>query len=253
MHSIALYRSCSHLFIFLLSLRFADSKPIGLQRCLSMTKRRKKSALKKKKRSLYPWEQEENLEIVGIKGDFISTDAGWEELTFLQACNYFSPEEIRDWYQQYWEGAELAELLVELDVDIDLDNEEAVDKFFETYDWTQQSVQVVVAKAVYDSHRWTLVTAISTPWMEERCFENHEHTAIELGIHLRRYLNRDSLPIVNDSQDAVRRARWHYKNIGWLPRKAVKDAHNLKLQQASKIYSNTLWDREYINEIEDDM
>ena len=148
--------------------------------------------------------EEENLTISSTTNNKIVTDAGWEIISFDEACKYFSPEEIREWYSSYWSGADITNLFAELEVDIDLENEEALDKFLDTYDWTPKKVNVVVAKAVYESNAWTRVLTISTPEEEEYNFENHEEQAILLGVQMRKHLGLDIL-VINDCKNAVRR------------------------------------------------
>lgn len=206
--------------------------------------------MSKKKKSLhnfFPWQVEEkNLAIVRT-GKEIVTDAGWEKMTFEEACRFFRPEEIRDWYASYWSGTDISDLLVEIGVNLDSDDKEAVDNFLENYDWTPNEVQVVVAKAIYENHSWARVLTISTPDMEEYCFQNHEMEAIYLGIHLRKYLNLD-IPIINDCKNAVRYLHGRYPNVGWQPRNCVTKAHKLKISQATKVYNEETWNTEWDEE-----
>ncbi len=212
---------------------------------LFMSKRKKKS-----KNNFFPWMEEENLTISSTTNNKIVTDAGWEIISFDEACKYFSPEEIREWYSSYWSGADITNLFAELEVDIDLENEEALDKFLDTYDWTPKKVNVVVAKAVYESNAWTRVLTISTPEFEEYNFENHEEQAILLGVQMRKHLGLDIL-VINDCKNAVRRVRRQYPTIGWQPRKCVRAAHNLKISQATKVYNEQVWESEWFEEEED--
>lgn len=193
---------------------------------------------------LAPFQVEENKLGILKTGNEIVTDAGWEKMTFEEACRFFRPEEIRDWYESYWSGADLPDLLVEIGVALDLNDEKVVEKFIENYDWTPKEVQVVVAKAIYENHAWVRVLAISTPEMEEYCFHNHEMEAVYLGMHLRKYLNLD-IPVINDCKNAVRHLYRSYEKIGWQPRNCVTKAHKLKIYQASKVYDEQSWDVEW--------
>lgn len=185
----------------------------------------------------------ENL-LINITDNQIVTDAGWEKITFEQASNFFKPEEVKDWYASFWSGADISNLLVELDVNVDLDDEEAVDKFLESYDWTPKEVNLVVAKAIYENYAWARVLTISTPDIEEYYFQNYEMEAILLGIHMRNYFNLN-VPVINDCKDAVRYLYGKYPNVGWQPRKCVASAHCLKISQATKVYDEQSWEAEW--------
>ncbi|MBW4629018.1 MAG: hypothetical protein KME49_26795 [Brasilonema octagenarum HA4186-MV1] len=207
-----------------------------------MAKKKKKS-----KKTSFPWVMKSKDLFITPTGDAIITDAGWEKIPFEEACKFFSPEEIRDWYASYWEGADISDLFAEFDVDVDLDDEEAVEKFLETYDWTPKEINVVVAKAVYKNHAWARVLIISTPDIEGYCFQNYEMEAIRLGVQMRKHLDLD-IPVINDSLDAVRHLYGEYSNIGWQPRKYVGKAHSLKMSQATKIYNEQSWEAEWFEE-----
>lgn len=203
-------------------------------------------AKKKKRFSEKPgaWKiKSENL-LITTTGNQIVTDAGWEKITFEQVCRFFQPEEVRDWYASNWEGADISDLFVELGINMDLDDAEAVDKFLESYDWTPKEVNVVVAKAIYENSAWARVLTISTPELEEYCFHNHEMEAILLGVHMRDYLNLN-VPVINDCKDAVRYLHSKYTNVGWQPRKCVASAHSLKISQATKVYNQQFWEAEW--------
>ena len=179
--------------------------------------------------------------------DKIVTDAGWDKIKFSEVCNFFTPEEIRDCYISFF--ADISELLSDEDFDLDLECEKEVEEFLSNYDWGREEVKdkevrVVVAKAIHENHQWVRLLTISSPDMEENNFHTHEMEAIYLGIHLRRFLDLD-IPVINDSQDAVRFVSGEYKNVGWQPRKCVTKAHKLKISQASKVYSPTTWDEEW--------
>ncbi|MEH2107438.1 hypothetical protein [Nostoc sp.] len=84
---------------------------------------------------------------------------------------------------------------------------------------------------------------ISTPDVEELYFHNYEMEAIRLEIQLRKYIKED-ISVINDCKDAVRHLHRTYALIGWQPRNCVTADHNLKISQATKVYSQLLWDED---------
>ncbi|MEM1395284.1 MAG: hypothetical protein AAGG00_18720 [Cyanobacteria bacterium P01_H01_bin.150] len=203
---------------------------------------------KRSKKRRYPWNlEEEKLFTIGKTGNEILCDAGWEKISFEKACEFFSPEVVREWYSSYWEEADISDLSAELGIDINQLDDQDLEKFLESYDWTPKEVNVVVAKAIYENHRWIRVLTISTPEFEEYIFQNHEMEAIYLGIHLRNYLKLD-IPVINDCKNAVRYLYGRYPNIGWQSRKCVKAAHNLKISQATQLFDEERWDLEWEEE-----
>lgn len=202
---------------------------------------------RKKKRTLqfFPFEQE-NL-FIPKTTEQITTDAGWEKISFDQAPQFFSSQTIQDWRESFIEGIDdISDLISAQGVDIDLDDDAAIDKFLDNY--KPQQINVVVAKAVYDIHFWVRILTISTPEDEEYYFHNHEIEAVRLGIQLRKHLNLD-IPVINDCQDAVRYLSGQYPNIGWQPRHCVSIAHKLKIAQATKVYTEQTWDEEWDEEL----
>ncbi|MEH2001242.1 MAG: hypothetical protein V7L00_21250 [Nostoc sp.] len=203
---------------------------------------------KKKQKNVPPWLAHENL-FIPKTGQQITTDAGWERISFDDAAKFFSNQTIQDWHESFIEGFDdISDLLLAQGVDIDLEDEAAVDNFLDNY--KPQHINVVIAKAVYNIHSWARVLLISTPEDEEYYFHNHEIEAIRLGIGLRRYLNLD-IPVINDCQDAVRYLQGKYPNIAWQPRHCVSVAHRLKIAQATKVYNEQTWDEEW-NEVLDE-
>jgi hypothetical protein len=203
---------------------------------------------KKKQKNVPPWLAHENL-FIPKTGQQITTDAGWEKISFDDAAKFFSTQTIQDWHESFIEGFDdISDLLLAQGVDIDLEDEAAVDKFLDNY--KPQHINVVIAKAVYNIHSWARVLLISTPEDEEYYFHNHEIEAIRLGIGLRRYLNLD-IPVINDCQDAVRYLQGKYPNIAWQPRHCVSVAHRLKIAQATKVYNEQTWVEEW-NEVLDE-
>jgi hypothetical protein len=184
---------------------------------------------KKKQKNVPSWLAHENL-FIPKTGQQITTDAGWEIISFDDATKFFSNQTITDWRKSFIEGFDdVSDLLSLQGVDIDLEDEAAVDEFLANY--KPQQINIVVAKAVYDIHSWVRILTISTPEDEEYYFHNHEIEAIRLGVQLRRYLNLD-ISVINDCQDAVRYLQGKYPNIGWQPRHCVSVAHRLKIAQA---------------------
>ena len=113
--------------------------------------------------------EEENLFITKT-GNEIVTDAGWEKISFEEARKLFSPETFQEWYELFLENTDISEILSESNVDIDLDDESAIDKFLQRSNWTPKQVNLVVAKAIYKNHAWVRVLLISTPDVEEPYF-----------------------------------------------------------------------------------
>ncbi|MEH1945367.1 MAG: hypothetical protein V7L01_34865 [Nostoc sp.] len=205
---------------------------------------------KKKQKNVPPWLAHENL-FIPKTGQQITTDAGWEKISFDDAAKFFSNQTIQDWHESFIEGFDdISDLLLAQGVDIDLEDEAAVDNFLDNY--KPQHINVVIAKAVYNIHSWARVLLISTPEDEEYYFHNHEIEAIRLGIGLRRYLNLD-IPVINDCQDAVRYLQGKYPNIAWQPRHCVSVAHRLKIAQATKVYNEQTWDEEWSEVLDEEL
>jgi hypothetical protein len=205
---------------------------------------------KKKQKNVSPWLAHENL-FIPKTGQQITTDAGWEKILFDDAAKFFSNQTIQDWHESFIEGFDdISDLLLAQGVDIDLEDEAAVDNFLDNY--KPQHINVVIAKAVYNIHSWARVLLISTPEDEEYYFHNHEIEAIRLGIGLRRYLNLD-IPVINDCQDAVRYLQGKYPNIAWQPRHCVSVAHRLKIAQATKVYNEQTWDEEWSEVLDEEL
>lgn len=190
-----------------------------------------------------------NAMITNIIGNEIITDAGWETLDFAEAREFFGLSDLQEWYSSRWSGGDYGELLTELEIDIVPNDKVAFEQFFEQYDCPPKRVDVIVAKAVYENHAWVrlLSLAMGSAADEEPFFQHWEEEAILLGIHLRKHLGLD-IPVINDCQDAVRNQANKYSNIYWLSRKYVKKAHNLKVNQASKIYTESMWESEWLEE-----
>ena len=205
---------------------------------------------KKKQKNVPPWLAHENL-FIPKTGQQITTDAGWEKISFDDAAKFFSNQTIQDWHESFIEGFDdISDLLLAQGIDIDLEDEAAVDKFLDSY--KPQHINVVIAKAVYNIHSWARVPLISTPEDEEYYFHNHEIEAIRLGIGLRRYLNL-YIPVINDCQNAVRYLQGKYPNIAWQPRHCVSVAHRLKIAQATKVYNEQTWDEEWSEILDEEL
>ncbi|BAY73296.1 hypothetical protein NIES23_61240 (plasmid) [Trichormus variabilis NIES-23] len=205
---------------------------------------------KKKQKNVPPWLAHENL-FIPKTSQQITTDAGWEKISFDDATQFFSTQSIQDWRESFVESLDdISDLISAQGVDIDLEDEVAVDKFLDNY--KPQQFNVVVAKAVYDIHSWVRILTISTPEDEEYYFHNHEIEAIRLGIGLRRHLNLD-IPVINDCQNAVRYLQGKYPNIGWQPRNCVSVAHRLKIAQATKVYNEQAWDEEWDEVLDEEL
>ncbi len=71
-------------------------------------------------------EEQENL-FIAPTGNEIVTDAGWEKISFEEARKLFSPETFQEWYELFLENTDISEMLSESNVDIDLDDESAID------------------------------------------------------------------------------------------------------------------------------
>lgn len=201
-----------------------------------------------KRKNLFPWMAQENL-FIPKTGREIVTDAGWEKIPFEDATKFFTLQTLNDWRESFLESVDIDDLISSQELDIDLDDNAAVDKFLDGY--SPSEVNVVVAKAVYDTYAWVRVLLISNPDDEEYYFHNHEMEAIRLGVHLRKYLNDNSILIINDCQDAVRYLHGRYPNIGWQPRNCVSIAHQLKIAQATKVYNEQAWDDEWSEQEEE--
>lgn len=92
--------------------------------------------------------EKENL-FIAPTGNEIVTDAGWEKISFEEARKLFSPETFQEWYELFLENTDISEILSESNVDIDLDDESAIDNFLQRSNWAPKQVNLVVAKAIY--------------------------------------------------------------------------------------------------------
>jgi hypothetical protein len=199
---------------------------------------------KKKQKKLFPWLIEQENLFIPKTGNEIVTDAGWDKIAFDDAPKFFTRQTIQDWYESFLAELDIFQLVQESTINVDLEDEQAVDEFLANYNHTPQELSLVVAKAVYQHYAWVRVLLISTPDVEEHYFQNHEMEAIRLGIHLRNYLNEE-IPVINDCLDAVRYFYGRYPNINWQPRKYVSAAYKLKISQATQIYNEQAWEQEW--------
>ena len=90
---------------------------------------------KRSKKRRYPWNlEEEKLFTIGKTGNEILCDAGWEKISFEKACEFFSPEVVREWYSSYWEEADISDLSAELGIDINQLDAQDMEKFLVSYE-----------------------------------------------------------------------------------------------------------------------
>lgn len=154
----------------------------------------------------------------------IITDAGWEKLPYQAALTWFRPDELMAWW------AYTLEQVVEeqLWLDMDPDDVDANDQ--------PQFVQTIVAKAVFRQHKWLQIATLHDWWLFRDEYEEH---AIRFGVRLRQSLGRQELEIINDNKKAVTRLRKEYSGIRWRRRSAVRAAHALRRQDATKTFGPT--------------
>lgn len=199
--------------------------------------------------------------------DFIFTDAGFDIIDLELANKCFDYYDILNWWETKvcWEEIDLYPEDFEqlIPTYIDVYNPEVTKQVLEDliakYNWLPQEFEVVTAKAFYNfEYQWVEVIELSYGYEENNNFDCYEGKAIQLGKTLKQELERDNLLIVNDNQNAVTTAngipefyKWDkflFKEIEkelinntsidifWMPRKHVTVAHNLSLNQASKIF-----------------
>ncbi|MBD2536772.1 hypothetical protein H6G97_49055 [Nostoc flagelliforme FACHB-838] len=95
----------------------------------------------------FPWMLEEENLFIAPTGNKIVTDAGWEKISFEEARKLFSPETFQEWYELFLENTDISEILSESNVDIDLDDESAIDNFLQSSNWTPKQVNLVAGLA----------------------------------------------------------------------------------------------------------
>ena len=165
--------------------------------------------------------------------ELILTDAGWDRVSYTQACAYFSKEDVDTWWAKVSENWEVEDILREVGLDPAL-AEDA--DFLENTDLLAlhpAHLDLITARACYGSHRW--IAIVSLP-LRNPFFQQHEEQAIALGLALRDALGVEGT-VVNDNKDAVRamRARHPDAAIVWKRRQFVRDAHALSLTTANRV------------------
>ena len=179
----------------------------------------------------------------------IFCDAGFECVSLEFALQHFSKDEISDWFRHECgyrdedeDEGDLELLATELGIsEPDWENDAAIELWnnaVDSFDFLPQKtpISVIMAKAVCGAEKW--ISPISLAFSGNRCTNNvffkYEYQAILLGVRLREHFN-SGLPVINDSKDAVKRAKQEFPNILWQQRKTVASAHNLRLADATKI------------------
>lgn len=169
----------------------------------------------------------------------IITDAGFEEISYKDALEYFTEKEISNYWQNNIKDLEVEEIAIELGITLPIQKnnedvyQEALEEMFEMM---PNNIQVILAKAVYKEKNW--VSVLSLPTFESD-FSRHEYKSIILGLMLQKELNQD-LEIVNDCKSAVLRFKNNSNlSIFWSKRNNTKKAHNLRLFNANKIIDIT--------------
>lgn len=163
----------------------------------------------------------------------IVTDAGIETIAYNDALEFFTEQKIRSWWLEITENWELDLLFDELEISIDLDNEEAVEEFLENYNTLPKTVALICARAVCGKEKWIKILRLSPYGLFQ---SSYEEEAIMLGVKLRDYLQEDLL-IINDNKDAVKKLKPTIPNLFWQRRNKVEKADKLRLNAATKIFS----------------
>ena len=166
--------------------------------------------------------------------ELILTDAGWDRVSYEQACTYFSKEDVDTWWAKVSENWEVVDILREVGLDPAL-AEDA--DFLENTDILAlhpAHLDLITARACYGPHRWLAI--LSLPLYDGPFFQQHEEQAIALGLALRDTLGLECA-VVNDNKDAVRAVRQRHPDVAivWKRRQFVRDAHALSLTTANRI------------------
>jgi hypothetical protein len=205
--------------------------------------KRKKKIKNKKKREMENLKKFPEALMLGsqeaCKEDaIILTDAGKDWVDKTQIYHYLEdPELLEQKIEEFEEIEELEEI---------------------------ENIEIITARAVFANYFWIQIITLMP---DDRDFADgmitqHEETAIKLGLAMRDYIGDDHLIVVNDSQHAVgnfngwgflppdqriikeekERLKQQSHTVLWAERKSVRLADQLKLHQATKIFSSDIFD-----------
>ncbi|MCB1777282.1 MAG: hypothetical protein KDI50_07590 [Candidatus Competibacteraceae bacterium] len=169
----------------------------------------------------------------------IQTDAGWDHVSYEQACGFFSEQAVHAW----WERCVYPDIpFVDLAAAVGQTPEEAENNGLCIDAATARSlypktVDIVTARACVGEHRWIAVVALPYPAPN---FTAHEQKAIQLGVALRHELAQP-YRIINDNKDAVCAMQRRYSDISWRRRQQVREAHRLSLAQATRLWVDPVY------------
>lgn len=222
-----------------------------------MTRKNKKN--KKNRKSKYP----SSLTFTGcqfVTDEIIVTDAGCDEIDYDLALSYFHIYEILDWLEYFIDYEELEEEEAEKWEQISnsyyrdkLDPQTIINDILNTYQWIPRKITIATARAVFNpDYQWVkIIATIDKEYMLDN-IEQYELEAIKLGLMMRKELGNENIVIINDNKHAVAQINgWSFfmsdfishkdfeneSKVVWTPRKNVRIADQLTLEEATKIFS----------------
>lgn len=188
-----------------------------------------------------------------IIDDFIVTDAGFDSISYELALLYFSLEDIINWWESIIDYDELTEDEAEL-----WDNISSYNYYSKTlnyleiinqYEFIPKQISVVTARAVFSpDYQWVKIIDIIDKEDILEQIDRYEEEAIKLGLKMRAELKDENLVIINDNKHAVAYINGcsfyvpdsDFQNelkVVWTPRKNVKIADKLTVEEATKIFT----------------
>ena len=237
--------------------------------------RRRKKSKKGKSKSKFPQE----LTIYGCpsrKESRIITDAGFESIDYQLALQYFSLEEIVNYWEltsdflsrESEEEIEKFEELVSANYSgfSEAKQKEFVELIMRQFSGIPTLLDVATARAVYNlEHRWIKILALLKRTEIELYIDSYETEAIRLGLALKKELNDLNLAVINDNKHAVSSIngiisfdprflkdfrefiKENKPEVFWSPRKFVNQADRLSIHEATRIFTPDSDFDDYLN------
>jgi len=214
---------------------------------------------RKNKKNKYP----SRLTLIGcqfVTDEIIVTDAGCDEIDYDLVLSYFDIYEIFDLLESFINYEELEEEEAEKWEQISnsyyrdkLDPQTIINDILNTYQWIPRKITIATARAVFNpDYQWVkIIATIDKEYMLDN-IDQYELEAIKLGLMMRKELGNENIVIINDNKHAVAQINgWSFfmsdfishkdfeneSKVVWTPRKNVRIADQLTLEEATKIFS----------------
>lgn len=166
----------------------------------------------------------------------IITDAGIDYISYPIALILFNKDQVDNSWQTYATSKnhrKLKKKKVKTTIKLECTTEELIENHYKDFRGRIAKIPVITARAVLGNHKWVKILSL---YSDTSRFSNfHEQEAISLGVLLRAYINRENSIIVNDNQNAVWQMSNTFSSIIWMKRDNVREAHCLKLSDASYV------------------